>query len=100
VKYLIVLALIALLLWFVYRRLRPYIQMVKKVLGMVTGTLDKDSAPSEFGRSVGTENKLIRCGSCNTWIPEGRALHANSTAYCSTACLKKAPAVKRRREAS
>jgi hypothetical protein len=74
--------------------------MLHKVLETVSGALKKNSVPTEFGRYAGTENKLVRCGSCNTWIPQGRALLANSSFYCSTVCLQKAPAVKRRKEAS
>jgi hypothetical protein len=96
-KYLLVLALIALLFWLAYRRLRPYIQTLRQMLGILRGTLGKPPAvQSEFGRSARTENKLVRCSACNTWIPPARALHSNATSYCSKACLQKAPAVKRR----
>jgi hypothetical protein len=100
-KYLLVSALIALLFWLAYRWLRPYIRTLRKMLGILRGTLGKPPASqSEFGRSARTENKLVRCAACKTWIPQGRVLHSNAASYCSKACLQKAPAVKRRKEAS
>ncbi len=102
-KLLIVLALIALLGWLLYRRLRPYIQLVGRVLGALRGTIDtrENTRAGEFGHDPQlAKSKLVRCSECNTWIPLSRAFSANSTSYCSRECLKKAPAVRDRRTAS
>ena len=102
-KLLFVLALIALLIWFLYRRLRPYIQLLRQFLHVFRGTIDLNSNPStgEFRQGdTSSASKLVRCEHCNTWIPMGRALHANSSAFCSPACLKQAPTVKQRKTAS
>lgn len=103
IKLLIVLALIALLGWFLYRRLRPYIQLLGKLLSALRGTIDMrgNASSGEFGHdSQFAKSKLVRCAECNTWIPLSRAFNANSTSYCSRECLKKAPAVRDRKTAS
>jgi Sec-independent protein translocase protein TatA len=101
-KYLLVLALIALLVWFLYRRLRPYIQLVRQFLGAFKGTLDLGSRSSDgdLGEDLqSARSRLVRCRECNTWVPMNRAIQASSDYYCSTGCLKKAPATKRRKTA-
>ena len=103
IKLLLVLALIALLVWLLYRRLRPYIQLLRQLLGVFKGTIDPgaNSSPGEFRQDPQIANsKLVRCAECNTWIPLSRALNANSTSYCSRECLKKAPALRSRKTAS
>jgi hypothetical protein len=100
-KFLFTAALVALLLWLLYRRLRPYIQILRQVLGVVKGTLDAGSK-SQTTVDRGSENsqsKLVRCSACATWIPMSRALYANSASYCSQACLQKAPKVRGRKTA-
>jgi hypothetical protein len=102
-KFLLVLALLALLIWLLYRRLRPYIKMLRQILGALKGTADlgSQSSPGEFAsHTQKTDTRLIRCAACKTWIPLSRALNANSESYCSSACVKKAPAGKRRKAAS
>jgi hypothetical protein len=103
IKLLIVLALIALLGWFLYRRLRPYIQLLGRVLSALRGTIDMQanvsSGESGHDQQV-ANNKLVRCAECNTWTPLSRAFNANSTSYCSRECLLKAPAVRGRKTAS
>src|SRR5437773_3178422 len=99
-KYLLVLALIALLFWLLYRRLRPYIQVLRQMFEIVSGTLGKSSPQSEFRRTTpNAENKLVRCAACNTWIPQSRALESNSSSYCSRVCLKEAGIGRRRKAA-
>ena len=103
IKLLFVLALIALLIWLLYRRLRPYIQLLRQFLRAFRGTIDlNSSSPTGEFRQGGPnlDSKLVRCGHCNTWIPLSRALNANSSAFCSPACLKQAPTVKQRKTAS
>lgn len=102
-KLLLVLALVALLVWFLYRRLRPYIEILRRFLSVFKGTLDPGSHSSTdgFGQdSRIASSKLVRCAECNTWIPLSRALNADSNSYCSRECLKKAPALRGRKTAS
>ena len=101
-KYLLVLALIALLAWLLYRRLRPYIQLVRQFLGAFKGTLDLGarSSGSNFGDDLqSAKSRLVKCVECNTWVPLNRTMQAEAKYFCSAACLKKAPAAKRRKTA-
>ncbi len=86
---------------FIYSRLEPYIAIVKKVLGILRGTLDPPKAHPGGRRSgsVKTENKLVRCVACGTWIPAERAIGPGSklSEYCSRECLEKSAAGKERK---
>jgi hypothetical protein len=101
-KLLLVLALIALLIWLLYRRLRPYLQVLRQVLSAIKGNINPGGASAgAFGQGAGhADSRLVRCAACDTWIPFSRALNAGSNSYCSKACLKQAPAVKKRKTAS
>ncbi len=98
-KYLIIGALLALVFLIVYSRLRPYIELLRKVFSALKGTLDATSSPTPRGGSTKTENKLVRCVACGTWIPAERAIGAgsNMSEYCSRECLAKAAAGKKRK---
>ena len=98
-KYLIIGALLALLFLFVYSRLRPYLELLRKVSSALKGTLDANSSPTQRGGSTRTENKLVRCVACGTWIPAERAIGAGSnlSEYCSRECLEKAATGKKRK---
>jgi hypothetical protein len=101
-KYLFVLALLALLGWFLYRRLRPYLQLLRNFLKAFKGTLDLNANedPADFGvDQQNAQSRLVRCAECNTWIPLSRALTSGSTNFCSSACLKKFPVANRRKTA-
>lgn len=86
---------------FIYSRLEPYIAIVKKILGILRGTLDPPIANPGGRRSgsVKTENKLVRCVACGTWIPAERAIGpgAKLSEYCSRECLEKSAASKERK---
>jgi hypothetical protein len=99
-KYLVIGAVLALLLIFIYSRLKPYIAIAKKVLGILRGTLDSTNA--NFNRrsgSIRTENKLVRCVACGTWIPAERAIGPGTklSDYCSRECLEKSASEKERK---
>jgi hypothetical protein len=100
-KYLFTAALVVLLLWLLYRRLRPYLQLLRQVVGAFTGTLAAAAqSQAEVRRDPqGSASKLVRCAACSTWVPLNRALQANSSTYCSESCLLKAPKVKGRKTA-
>jgi hypothetical protein len=96
VKYLFLLALFLLIAFFVYRRLRPYIDAARRVLGFVRDaralSADDPFATTAARRANRPGEKLVRCETCGTWLPSSRALtHRNSSGtYCSNACLERA----------
>lgn len=98
-KYLIIVGLLVLVFLLIYSRLRPYIQLLQKVLSALRGTLEKDSSSGSRARSTRIENKLVRCVSCGTWIPAERAIGAGSrmSEYCSRECLEKSAAEPKRK---
>ena len=99
-KYLVIGAVLALLFIFIYSRLEPYIAILKKVLSFLRGTLDTaNSNASQRSSALKTENKLVRCVACGTWIPAERAIGAGSklSEYCSRECLEKSATVKERK---
>jgi hypothetical protein len=100
-KYAVIGALFALTFLLIYSRLRPYIDLFRKVSGMMKGNLDANSPSSGTARSrsTKTENKLVRCVACGTWIPAERAigLSAGLSSYCSRDCLENAGAGKKRK---
>ena len=99
-KYLVIGAVLALLFIFIYSRLEPYIAIVRKVLGILRGTLDSTNIdPNRRSGSIKTENKLVRCVACGTWIPAERAIGPGSklSEYCSRECLEKSASEKERK---
>ena len=85
-KYLIIGTIISLVAAFVYLRLRPYLQLIRKVVGALNVSADVATAPRERSPS---KNKLVRCDSCGTWVPADRVFRLNSglANYCSRECL-------------
>jgi len=103
IKLSIVLVLLALLAWFLYRWLRPYLQLLGRILNALRGALDPAAQAGQFEAGQDPQlakSKLVRCAECNTWIPMVRAFNANSKVYCSRECLKHAPAERSRKTAS
>jgi hypothetical protein len=102
VKYLIVLLLLAALLGLVYWRLRPYIQLVRRFLGVVreVNQMRPPAASTDLprrgaGRTPAERTpseQLVPCAVCGTWVAESRAvtLRATKTTYCSHSCLERA----------
>jgi hypothetical protein len=85
-KYLVVIALIALLLVLMYRRLRPYLKAIRNFINSIRHFQQANDSSSRYG---GPSEKLVRCDSCGIWIPAGRALSADSgnAVFCSRDCL-------------
>jgi type II secretory pathway pseudopilin PulG len=96
-KYLVVIALLALLLVLLLRRLRPYLRIAQEFIKTIRN-FQQMSTTRANPRSHQPE-KLVCCETCGTWIPIGRALTAGSldSVYCSTDCLN---AKKRRKQAT
>jgi hypothetical protein len=99
VKYLFVLGLFAFMAFLLYRRLRPYIRSVRRFLGVVRQMNRMSSGqaqPSDISRkrqttTAASNERLVRCAACGTWMPASRAvsLRAGAT-YCSHSCLERA----------
>ena len=94
-KYLVVIALLALLLFLIYRRLRPYIKTLREILDAVRQI---QSAGTKTSNPDGKPEKLVCCATCGTWVPSGRALSARSgdALFCSAKCLNERKTVRQR----
>lgn len=97
-KYLFALALFALALLILYRRLRPYVNAARRFYGFIRDarglSADMPRATAARGPARATAEKLVRCSACATWLPASRALTsvAPRQVYCSDACLEHDPA--------
>ena len=98
-KYLIVLGAIALIFYLLlFWRLRRYLPVVRQIFGITRSLYRmtknaKTTEPAVSSKQSDGE-RLVRCSSCGTWIPAGRAiqLRSKSSVYCSTSCLENAAA--------
>lgn len=103
-KYLVFLAILALVAFAIYWRLRPYIRGVRRFLGVVREVNRMNSGARAQGaadvapRRPSAAEKLVRCASCGTWTAESRAinLRATGSTYCSHSCLESAADTTRR----
>lgn len=96
-KYLILLIIIAVIFIFIFRRMLPYIRMMRRFLGVMreVNRMRAPSAPSDMQRRSEKRTPtepLVRCAVCGTWVAESRALtlRATQTTYCSHSCLERA----------
>ncbi|HYO99225.1 MAG TPA: hypothetical protein VER76_03340 [Pyrinomonadaceae bacterium] len=105
-KYLIVAAVLGVLLFLLYLRLRPYIRAARRVLGvfrearaMSTG---RETANAARPNRADAAERLVRCASCGTWLPASRALmlRATSSTFCSHACMERSAGAESARRAS
>lgn len=77
----------ALLFVLLYRQLRPFLNVARDFLYTVRHfqqiNANRDKPQHEQAE------KLVRCESCGTWVPIGRALTAGpqDSVFCSTDCL-------------
>ena len=95
-KYLVVIALVALLLVLLLRRLRPYLRLAQEFVK--TFRHFQQITATRANHQNRQPERLVCCETCGTWVPIGRALSAGSAdpVYCSTDCLS---AKKRRKQA-
>jgi hypothetical protein len=93
-KYLLILLVISILFILLYRRLRPYIAAAQQMLGIVRDVRRMNSqqqSAEPLRRASASGERLLRCASCDTWVPTARALKSSSgSSYCSRACLESA----------
>jgi hypothetical protein len=95
-KYLVVAVIVGAFCTIVYLRLRPYINIARRVLGVVrearavsAGGQSPDASMPQ--KKTAADERLVRCASCGAWIPASRALtlRATSSTYCSHACMER-----------
>jgi hypothetical protein len=98
-KYLIIAALVGFVFVVVYARLRPYLQLIRKVVNSLNVSAGVASPTASPQQRSGGEHKLVRCAGCGTWIPANRTFNLNSglATYCSRECLEKKAAPKERK---
>ncbi|HEX6045421.1 MAG TPA: hypothetical protein VFZ22_13100 [Pyrinomonadaceae bacterium] len=85
-KYLIIAAIVSVISILIYARVRPYLQLVRKIVTALNVSTEVATTPRERTPS---KNKLVRCDSCGTWVPADRAIRVGSglATYCSSECL-------------
>jgi len=91
-KFLVIVALFALLLLLLYSRVYPYLQALKKILTAARTMTDPGSASNSANSKVGrTDSRLVRCVGCGTWVPAERSIGTGTggSVYCSRECLEK-----------
>jgi ribosomal protein S14 len=100
-KYLVIAALAVLVFIVVYSRLRPYLQLIRKVVSFLNNSAATTTGVSQKPSNPKSERQLVRCESCGTWVPTERALKLSSglTTYCSRECLEKSAQSKEHRAA-
>lgn len=87
-KYLIIATLVSVAFVIIYSRLRPYLQLMRKVVESINSATQTATTTPNAPRAP-SKNKLVRCDSCGTWIPAERAIHLGSglASFCSPECL-------------
>ena len=93
-KYLIVAVILSAAFLIIYLRLRPYINIVRRVLGVVRearGMSAGQTMPNTVRPQSNDGERLVRCAACGTWFPASRAISLRSTSsnFCSHACLER-----------
>lgn len=106
-KYLIILIIFSFLFALLYVRLRPYIATARRIFGFVRQArrLNMNVKPNDTQArttSPATNERLVHCAACGTWLPASRALvlRATNAVYCSPDCLERAASDTRRKTAS
>ena len=94
-KYVIIAALVSIVFVLIYARVRPYLKLVRQIVQSLTAVTDTTVSRQD----TRSENKLVRCESCGTWVPADRALKLKSglATFCSTECMTKKSESKERR---
>jgi len=99
-KYLIIVALVSIIFVLVYARVRPYLELIQKVVKSLNVATDIRASTASSPKTS-SRNKLVRCERCGIWIPADRALKLNSglATFCSPECMAKEPASTNRKMA-
>ncbi len=101
-RLLVILGIFAVIFLLIYLRLRPFIRMARQIFGVardVRHAIRPESTSST--QRGGAGDRLVRCTSCETWIPSSRAvkLRSSNASYCSHDCLERAAEVTKRKAA-
>jgi hypothetical protein len=98
-RYLIALILVGLILLFLYRKLRPYLAVVRRLLGLVQDVRRMGETFDRPQEQAERNERLVRCAACHTWVPAARAVTppSSKSSYCSHACLESMAAAPRRK---
>ncbi|HJU53847.1 MAG TPA: hypothetical protein VJ715_04715 [Pyrinomonadaceae bacterium] len=103
-KFLIIFGIFAVLILLLYLRLRPYIRMARQMFGVARQVrrVVRDDGVTSLARNDSAGDRLVRCDSCETWIPASRALklRSSSASYCSHDCLESMAEGSKRKVAS
>ncbi len=102
-KLLVVLGILAVIFLFIYLRLRPFIRMARQMFSVardVRHAVRQEPATSST-HSGGAGDRLVRCASCETWVPSSRAikLRSSTASYCSHDCLERTAEVSKHKAA-
>ena len=92
-KYLIIAAIVSIVVGLIYLRVRPYLKLIRKVTESINSATDVSATTARATRGTSSENKLVRCERCGTWVPADRALNLKSglATFCSAECMAKEP---------
>ena len=87
-KYLVIAVLVSIIFVLIYARVRPYLKLIQKVVQSFNVVTDINTSVASK-QKIPSQNKLVRCDRCGTWIPAERALSLNSglANYCSAECI-------------
>ncbi len=93
-KYLIIAVVLGACFVLIYLRLRPYINIARRVLGVVRearGMSVVQTMPNTVRQQNKDGERLVRCAACGIWFPVSRAISFRSTSsnFCSHACLER-----------
>ena len=96
-KYVIIAVLVSIIFVLVYARVRPYLQLIQKVMQSFKVVTDINTTTASRQKTP-SRNKLVRCDRCGTWIPAERALSLNSglATFCSAECMSQGSASQRK----
>jgi type II secretory pathway component PulM len=92
-KYILIILLLAVVGWLVYRRLRPYIRAARRILTTmrdVRATISEQETLRTAARPRAAQTeKLEQCAACGVWLPASRVIHSSSDRiYCSSECFE------------
>lgn len=106
-KYLVIALILGALCTVIYLRLRPYINVARRVLGVVREARTMSAGQGTAGAAVrpkktAGDERLVRCASCGTWTPASSAvtLRATSSNFCSHACMERSAGAESARRAA
>ena len=93
-KYLIIAVVLGALFFIIYLRLRPYLNIARRILGVVREARSMrvgQTMPNAVRQQTSDGERLVRCAACGIWFPASRAVSLRSTSsnFCSHACLQR-----------